>query len=228
MIRSILIVLILFSAISAGIMLCPMPVGWRFLACVLLFAFLVGFHSFRNRHRWPELWSMWYFSTMVSLFQVLPDWFLSRVLGVLVFPADGLFKIGSVSAYMAGLWAIPFFLVLLSVRLYESSTSHLEWPGKSIAWSSAGLASLVALVIFGGSEATLWILGSWYAQSVSMIGHVALYVLIPEFLLGGYLYLAYVWSRKKSVPIQILYAVHVSLLYTGALALSYLFFEKVA
>ncbi|MCB1169405.1 MAG: hypothetical protein KDK25_03680 [Leptospiraceae bacterium] len=228
MIRGILILLILFSALSAGIMLSPMPVGWRFLGCVLLFGLLFGLYTFRNRHRWPELWSMWYFSTFVSVFQVLPDWFLSRVLDVLVFPEDGLIKIGSVSAYMAGLWAIPFFVILLSVRFSASSNARLDWPGGSITLPSLAVASIAALVIFGASEATLWILGSWYAQNVSMIGHVALYVLFPEFLLGCYLYLAYVWSRQKRVWIQILYAAHVSLLYTGALALSYLFFEKVA
>jgi hypothetical protein len=45
------------------------------------------------------------------MLQIWPDWFLSAQLEILVFPEDGLFKIGTVSGYMLFLWAIPFFII---------------------------------------------------------------------------------------------------------------------
>lgn len=228
MIRSTLLVLIAFSALSLCILLIPLPVGWQFLICVIAFAALMGGFSYYQRHQWPELWQIWYFSTLVSVFQVLPDWFLSAVLGSLVFPEDGLFKFGTVSAYMAGLWAIPFFLILFAVRWSRMGLSSDRWLEQQPDISRVLLAASVTLLIFATSEATLWVLGSWYARDVMMIGHVALYVLIPEFVLGAHLYIAFILSRRLSLWKQTLIAAHVSLLYTGALALSYLFLEKVA
>jgi hypothetical protein len=228
MYRAVFLILILFSACCAGILLTPLPVGWQFLICVLLFALLMGGFSFQNRRRWPELWSIWAFATLVSPFQVLPDWFLSAVLGVLVFPEDGLFKIGTVSAYMAGLWAIPFFLILMVGRLWHKNQDGIQWLQSGTQGGVALACAVAALIIFASSEATLWVLGSWFARDVHMIGHVALYVLLPEMLLGAHLYWAFIKSRGRALPIQIGYAFHVSLAYTGALALSYLFIEKVA
>ncbi len=228
MYRSVLILSVLFAAISAGTLLVPIPVGWQFLILVLLFAALFGGYSFKNRHRWPELWRIWLFSTLVSIFQVLPDWFLSAVLGVLVFPEDGLFKFGTVSGYMAGLWAIPFFFILLASRFYQSSYSSSQWLTHGTEFKAALVAASVAILIFGFSEATLWTLGSWYARDVTMIGHIALYVLIPEFLLGFFLYQYFHESQNRGGWIQLYNAIKVSILYTGSLALSYLFLEKVA
>ena len=71
-------------------------------------------------------------------------------------------------------------------------------------------------------------LGSWYAQNVMVIGHVALYVLIPEFLLGFFLYQYFHGSQNRGWAIHLYNAAKVSLLYTGCLALSYLLLEKVA
>jgi len=228
MYRSILILTGVFAALCAGTLLLPLPVGWQFLILVLLFAALFGSFSFRHRTEWPELWRVWLFSTLVSFFQVFPDWFLSAVLEVLIFPEDGLFKFGTVSGYMAGLWAIPFFYILLGTRLYQSSYSSSQWLAHGSDFKGALVGAAIALLIFGFSEATLWMLGSWYAQNVMVIGHVALYVLIPEFLLGFFLYQYFHESQNRGWAIHLYNAAKVSLLYTGCLALSYLLLEKVA
>tara|TARA_Y100001937_G_scaffold128230_4_gene203332 strand:+ start:33287 stop:33973 length:687 start_codon:yes stop_codon:yes gene_type:complete len=228
MYRSIALITLLFAVVSALTLITSVPVGWKFLFLVLVFAALFGGFSYREKQRWPELWAIWTFSTVVSVFQVLPDWFLSQVLGVLVFPEDGLFKFGTVSGYMAGLWAIPFFFTLLAARSYQGSFSSTQWLSHGFSVRAGGVAAAVALLIFATSEATLWILGSWYARDVMMLGHVALYVLIPEALLGFFLYQYFHTSQGQRPLVVVLNGLKVSILYTGCLALSYLFLEKVA
>ncbi|MEQ8350649.1 MAG: hypothetical protein RH862_04150 [Leptospiraceae bacterium] len=228
MLGSILKLTAIFAALCAGTLLIPVPAGWHFLLLVLFFALLFGGFSFLNRERFPELWAIWLFSTIVSIFQVLPDWFLSAVLGVLVFPEDGVLKIGTVSGYMAGLWAIPFFFILLSGRLYQGAFTSEQWLSHGSEFKAALLCGFVGLLIFAASEASLWMLGSWYARNVSMVGHVAVYVLLPEFMLGFFLYQHFHLSQNKPWFYWIFNGFKISLLYTGALALSYLLMEKVA
>ena len=129
MYRSILILTGVFAALCAGTLLLPLPVGWQFLILVLLFAALFGSFSFRHRTEWPELWRVWLFSTLVSFFQVFPDWFLSAVLEVLIFPEDGLFKFGTVSGYMAGLWAYLSFIFCWALGCINPATHPVNgWP----------------------------------------------------------------------------------------------------
>lgn len=225
MLRTVLPALGFFAALSTGIMLIPMPAGWRFLVCVLIFAAMFGAITYGRRNDEPELWGFWVFATLTSIFQVLPDWFLSKILGVLVFPPDGLFKIGTVSGYMAGLWAIPFFLILISIRLLDYRKSSQDFLAAGMNYKSAVVAGLVALAIFASSEATLWILNSWYAKDVLKIGHVAVYVLLPEFLLGMILYTGFFLSHERSMVLKLIAAFLISVTYTGFLALSYLFIE---
>jgi hypothetical protein len=125
-----------------------------------------------QRHQ--EIFNIWLFSFILSLFQIWPDWFLSSELNILVFPEDGLFKIGTVSGYMLGLWTIPFFiLIYVGIRCKE------KYSGKTLYLIIASSS----LIIFGFAEATMWMLQSWYAQNVTTIlGHVAIYIIIPYFL----------------------------------------------
>ncbi|PJZ45055.1 DUF6989 domain-containing protein [Leptospira brenneri] len=169
--------------------------------------------------RWHTPFRIWKFLVPLSIFMVIPDWFLSSVLQSLVFPEDGLFKIGTVSGYMAGLWVIPLFLcVYTGIKLEEMSVSIIGtglWVG------------ITALVIFGTSEATMWILGSWYPQNVRMWGHVAYYVLVPEMILGITTYLAYQGFSYSAYIVQIAIGFLVMLLYLGNLSFFYLLIEKI-
>jgi len=113
---------------------------------------------------------------LISLFQIWPDWFLSAQLNILVFPDDGLFKIGTVSGYMAGLWAIPLFLICFIGLKLQEKYSHCK---------TLIAVGLISLTIFGFSEQSMWMLQSWYPQNVTLIfDHLAVYIIIPEIILG--------------------------------------------
>ncbi len=82
--------------------------GIRMLFLVIIYNLAILLYGgWRKYDDWSNLWV---FAFILSIFQVFPDWFLSAQLNILVFPEDGLAKIGTVSGYMAGLWTIPIFL----------------------------------------------------------------------------------------------------------------------
>lgn len=200
--------------VNVAVLAAPLPwvQGWKLLGLVVLYN--VSLPLLAKYAKLDHWWSMWTFLLPLSVFQVLPDWFLSRVLDVLVFPADGSWRIGTVSAYMAGMWVVPMFLVL-----YGAYHSPQKWQYAS--------AALLGLLIFGASEATSYtILGSWYAQKVWIIQHVAIYVLLPEALLGLAGFYAWQQVQHSSWGKKIVAALMVSLVYTGALAVSFLLIER--
>lgn len=168
--------------------------------------------------RGHDLWiNIWLFSLVLSVFQVFPDWFLSRQLGILVFPEDGFVKIGAVSGYMAGLWAIPVFMIVyVSLRAGERISLRAGY------WTAA----LLALVIFGASEETVWMLPSWYARNVAMVSHTAVYIIIPEIILGVSCLYAFRQIRERSHWNKIPASFLVMLLYLGAAAFFYFVIER--
>lgn len=193
-----------------------LPVGPRLMFLVIIYNIALPVWGRVRKHRnWTNLWL---FAFILSMFQVFPDWFLSAQLDILVFPDDGCFKIGTVSGYMAGLWTIPLFIIIFLGQQVRKRSSE---PAACLA------AGAAALVLFGGSEATLWLLPSWYAKNVFMIGHVAVYILIPEIILGISAYAAFQAIKKKSHGIKIPAAFFVMLLYLGSAAFFYFLVEKI-
>ncbi|MBN1533196.1 MAG: hypothetical protein JXA20_11080 [Spirochaetes bacterium] len=206
-----------FAALCGAVMAVPAGAGAgvRFLALTVLYNTVLPLYArLRGHDGWMPLWR---YSLVLSLFQLFPDWILTEVMGILVFPEDGLFKIGTVSGYMPLLWTIPLFILLFAAE------SVRERKGEAAAYLAAGL---IAFILFVGSEQTLWILGSWYPRRVTMVGHVALYIIVPEVLLGIYGYYGYRTSSNRGVAV-IGAAFSVMLVYTGAAALSYLIIERI-
>ena len=70
-------------------------------------------------------------------------------------------------------------------------------------WVGDVTAVVLALIIFGGAEATLWRLGAWVALDVVMVGHVALYVVPPEMLLGWTTFYAYRRVGHRPLPYKL-------------------------
>lgn len=85
-------------------------IGVKLFILVIIYNLLILTVGIWQKHK--NWLSIWLFTFFISLFQIWPDWILSAELNVLVFPEDGLFKIGTVSGYMAGLWVIPLFLIV--------------------------------------------------------------------------------------------------------------------
>jgi hypothetical protein len=206
-----------FIVICIIVLIIPLiAIGPKFFILVILYNVLIpSFSIWKGYNDWINIWL---FSIILSIFQIFPDWFLSAQLNVLVFPEDGFVKIGSVSGYMAGLWAIPFFTIIffgLKAKMrYSEINAYL-------------IVGLVALLLFGGAELTLWGLGSWYAQNVvTIFDHIAVYILIPETMLGLATFYYFNQIKEKPHIWKIPIAFLVMLIYLGAAAFFYFLFES--
>ncbi len=139
----------------------------------------------------------------ISIFQLVPDWFLADALGTLRFPDTGGIRVGDVIPLaMCGMWVLPLFLVIL------------------IAGDNVTRGALAAFVLFLGTELAAPTAGLWEpAGDVTKVAGVALYVLPAEAVLGAATVLAVRATRDRPLGERVLAAAAVSTLYTGALAL---------
>jgi len=148
----------------------------------------------------------------ISIFQVLPDWFLADGLGTLTFPDTGAVRIGdAIPLAMAGMWAIPLFVVYLAAR------------------GSAARGAVAALVLFALTELAAPAVDLWGpAGGVTEALGVAVYVLPAEAALGAATVVAVRETAGRSPGVRIVAAAAVSTLYTGALALSWFLIDHAA
>ena len=192
-----------------------LPVGLRLCGLIILYNVMVPVTALLRGH--AEWFKLWIFLVPLSILQIFPDWFLSVELGVLVFPDTGSPYIGDVPIYMGGLWTVPLFIIVLIGRRVES-----RWK-RSRALLAVCTASVV---LFVGSEAILWRIPIWYAQGVTTIAHVAIYLIIPEILLGLFTFLAFEWSLARALWYKLGAAFIVMVIYLGSLCFFYFVVEN--
>ena len=89
------------------------------------------------------------------------------------------------------------------------------------------IVALISLLIFGISEMMIWIIGSWYAQNVMMLGHIAVYIIVPEIILGISTYYSYNQIKDKNHLIKVPTAFIVMILYLGNAVFFYFLFEQI-
>ena len=135
---------------------------------------LVAFVVSRGPSR-VRLRRLWWFAVTLSVWQVAPDAVLALGLGTIVFPDLGVPRIAGVSVFMAGLWALPTITIVGVARAIGRRRGMQ---------AEAAAAALTALVVFVAAEWVLPTFGVWEPVGVTMLGPVALYVLVPEMLLG--------------------------------------------
>jgi len=209
---------LIFAGICLLVLFAPinLAVGLKMLFLVILYNILTPIWGWLQKDAgWLNIWL---FALILSIFQVFPDWFLADQLDILVFPADGCFKIGAVSGYMAGLWAIPIFIsVFVGERLQH-------WYSTTAAYIGVGV---VSFILFTGSEQTLWLLPAWHAKNVFMIGHTAIYIVIPEIILGLTAFFAFQQVKTQGIRQKIIAAFLVMQLYLGSAAFFYFVIERV-
>ena len=217
--RDFIIVHLIFTGLCFAVLILPIPLAIGIKLFILVVSYnlmipLVGL--FRKYNDWVKLWI---FVFLISLFQIFPDWFLSAQLGVLVFPEDGFFKIGTVSGYMAGLWAIPLFLLsFIGLKVKE-----IYSPLKSLI-----VVGLLSFGIFVFAEQTMWMLQSWYPQNVTLfLDHLAIYIIIPEVILGLSTFYYFEKTKSQHYLILIISAFGIMLLYLGSASFFYFLFEKI-
>lgn len=213
-----LIIHLAFVLICVIILLIPPSgfMGIKLFILVVVYNIMIPVYGYIRKY--SEWLNIWLFVFLLSLFQIWPDWFLSAELGILVFPEDGFIKIGTVSLYMAGLWAIPMFLILfVGLKINERSSKYITYL--SIA--------ILSILIFGLAEQTMWMLQSWYAQNVIMIGHLALYIIIPEIMLGITSYYCFCLIQEKKHLLKIPATFIVMIIYLGNAVLFHFIFEGI-
>lgn len=160
-----------------------------------------------------DLLALWWFAASLSLWQLVPDQVLVEVVGSLRFPPDGVPDVGAVTLPMAGMWVVPTVLVVLAA---ERARVRSGEPVATLA------AAGTALVVFAAAEAVLPGLGVWEPVGVPTIGSVAPYILVAEVLLGIVLWRAWRVARELPPVVVPLVTAHVSLAYTGAAVVSWL------
>lgn len=208
----------MFILIAVLILLIPLlPIGWKLFILVIIYNMgIIVFAILREYRLWQN---MWFLAVLISIFQIFPDWFLSAELNILVFPEDGLFKIGTVSGYMLGLWSIPLIIILFTgIRVKERKNLKMSYLA----------VSLVTFIIFTVSEATIWLIGSWYAQNVfTLFGHLGIYIIFPELILGVTTYWIFLYLQNKPQIYKIPLSFLVMLLYLGSCSFFYFLVEKI-
>jgi len=215
--RNLIMVHILFAALCIVVLLIPsLAIGAKMLTLVVVYNILVPATAYLRNHR--DWLPIWYYVLVISIFQVVPDWFLAAQLETIIFPDDGFFMIGPVSAYMAGLWAIPLFVIL-----YVGLEVKKQRPYQIVYLAVGALT----LFIFALAEETMWMLPSWSAQNVTMVGHIAVYILIPEILLGLSTLISFEMVREKAMWFWIIGALTVMILYLGNASFFYFLIERI-
>jgi hypothetical protein len=177
--------------------------GWGVLATVV--AYVVALQVAARRSGRPDLAALAAFLVPVSVFQVLPDWVLSGLVGTLRFPDTGGLRVDDViPVAMAGMWVAPLFVAV------------------ALAGGRPALAAVLSAVVFLGAEIAAPTLGLWEPTGdTTRWGGVAIYVVPAEAALGWATAVAFGATRTSSVPTRIGAALAVSTFYLGALVLAY-------
>jgi len=199
----------LFVVVAIAVLfVSPGAVGPQLLMLVVAYhVVLVTFAKTTDRPDWLALWA---FLLPLSVLQVLPDWYLASIAGVLVFPDTGAPAIGPVPVFMAGLWVVPLFPVVCAAQWVYQRRGAVH---------ALATAAVLSSVFFTLSEATLWRIPVWHAVEVAQTAHIAHYLLIPEMLLGPTAWLAFRHSRRHGPILRVVAGAAVMLVYLGGVIL---------
>jgi hypothetical protein len=162
------------TVVALVVLSLPAPaLGWRILAIVVAFhATLLGLARAWGLPGWRTSWTV---LAPLSVLMVLPDWFLSAVLGTLFFPDTGAPFVGTVPVFMAGMWTMALFpLVVLGAAVESRRGSRAAL----LAVAVAGLA------LFAAAERVAPLVPIWEPVDVATVAGVAWYVLPAEVVLA--------------------------------------------
>ncbi len=209
---------VIFGVIAAITLLFPFSaaISGKLLALVIIYNGLIIIEFYGKGY--DDWKSIWIFSIILSLLMVLPDWYLAETLGALQFPDDGIPMIGgAIPIYMAGLWTIPFFIIVFIGKEVQKRKSE------KVAY---GIVSIISILIFILAELTLVYLPSWTATVVGMTGNLAWYIIVPELLLGLSAFFCYNIVKDKQIWMKALGAFIVMIFYIGNASFFYFIIES--
>lgn len=200
-----LVTIITSPSESLGLRIWTIVVGW--------YAAIITTAIRRKHSDWLRMLK---FLVPLCIFFVFPDGFLATNLQTLEFPDMGVGQVYQVTSFMPLMWAIPLFVVILVGKGTEdrgASTGHAAF--------SAGLS---ALVVFLVAEELLTRIPIWHALNCTTIGHIAIYVLFPEFCLGPTAFLMYKFSQFSFLA-QIFGAFGIMIMYLGNLVVCFMIID---
>lgn len=217
-IKDFVIIHVIFAILAAITLLFPFPtatIDGKMLIIVILYnALIVVEFNLKGYSEWRNIWL---FSITLSLLMVFPDWYLAETLGALVFPTGGLPMIGgAIPIYMAGLWAIPFFIIIfIGSEIQKKKSTQFTYL----------IVSIITVIIFVLSELTLVYLPSWTATVTGMTGNLAWYIIIPELLLGLSAFICYNAITGREIWMNLTGSFIVMILYIGTASFFYFIIE---
>ncbi len=217
-IRDFILIHVIFAILAAVTLLVPIPtatISGKMLVLVLVYNVLIVVEFVAKGY--DDWKSIWIFVFILSLLMVFPDWYLAATMGALQFPDDGFPMIGgAIPIYMAGLWSIPFFIIVFIGKGVQNRKSL------GLAY---GIVSVVSVLIFVLAELTLVNLPSWSATVIGMTGNLAWYIVVPELLLGLSTFICYNMVKEKKIWMAIIGAFTVMILYIGNASFFYFLIE---
>lgn len=201
------------ALVAAAVLALPWPsLGVRVAIIVLAYhagMLLVG------RTVWGQGWARaWLVLAPLSVLMVAPDWFLSAELGTLVFPDTGAPFVGTVPVFMAGMWVMALFPLVLVAGWVE---------GRFGAPAGLAAAALAGAALFSAAERLAPLVPLWEPVGVEAAGGVAAYVLPAEVMLSAAAWLLVRDSLWRSRTVTAIGVVAVPVAYTGALVLGWQF-----
>lgn len=206
-----------YAVLCALVLLLPVPLGAGARVLLLVAGWNLALPLFAWRLGYAEWLRLWLFLLPLSMLLVFADWFFCDGIKTLEFADNGSPRIGPVPVYMAGMWSIGLFLLVLI--------------GQGVAWSRSFAAALIAvavasLAIFPPTELLALHLPLWTAVRVPTTLGVANYILPAEMLLALLTFTAYDRLQHANRFAQLCAAAGVALAYTGAAGISYLFLGR--
>mmetsp|Transcript_2446 Transcript_2446/g.3758 ORF Transcript_2446/g.3758 Transcript_2446/m.3758 type:complete len:244 (+) Transcript_2446:285-1016(+) len=194
-----------------------------------IWVLLIGYHAaiilvaLQRQHR--DWLIMMKCLVPLSIFMIFPDGFLAIGLKTIIFPDMGVGQIFNVTSFMSFMWTIPLFVSTMAGR-------GIEARGLGTFRAALG-AGFSGLIIFLGSEEILTLIPIWHPlENCSKIGHAAIYVLPPEFLIGVVTFLAcryclsQPYSNQVSFPLQIFAAFMIMSMYLGNLIICFMVIDR--
>lgn len=206
---------VLFHAVFAGVALVVLavPVGSTGVAVLAL---VVTYHVallLTARRPPAQGWTTaWLVLAPLSVLMVLPDWFLSSVLGSLAFADTGAPFVGTVPVFMAGMWVLALFPLVLVAALAEQRLGER---------AALAVVAAAGLALFWGAEVLAPVVPLWQPVGVPTVGGVAAYVLPAEVLLSVGAWLLVRGTRWRRPGVTAVGVVMLPLVYLGALAVGY-------
>lgn len=202
-----------FAVLAVGVLALPlMQTGLEVLGLVVIYNIAVPIVARRTHD--DALWITWAVLAPMSVLMVLPDWFLSAVLGSITFPNTGAPYIGTMPLFMAGMWTIALLPLMMIGRTVEAS--------RGVAAAFAAVA-VSGLALFTAAEWMAPTIPLWEPLGVSMVLGVAVYVLLPELGLCIATYELVRGARRRPRVATVGGIIAIPFMYLGMLATSYQF-----